>query len=168
MKNTVYRQDVIDTVSHSIEFCNKALDSTTLGGRDRYAVEVERNSLLKLKDDFKCLPSAQPEEDKLKKIADVLSEKMSYMNMCPNERDIILGYLGVKRSNTNHCNTDCWNEKCESYHYETRKQKEPCDLCPNLEKGDTLYQSSDWDGGIGFDYIWDIQYCPKCGRRLKG
>ena len=46
-------------------------------------------------------------------------------------------------------------------------EPEPCDLCSNLEKGDTLYQSSDWDGGIGFDYIWNIQYCPKCGRRLE-
>ena len=46
-------------------------------------------------------------------------------------------------------------------------QSEPCDLCSNLEKGDTLYQSSDWDGGIGFDYIRDIQFCPKCGRRLE-
>lgn len=46
-------------------------------------------------------------------------------------------------------------------------QPEPCDLCSNLEKGDTLYQSSDWDGGIGFDYIRDIQFCPKCGRRLE-
>lgn len=45
-------------------------------------------------------------------------------------------------------------------------QSEPCDLCSNLEKGDTLYQSSDWDGGIGFDYIREIQFCPKCGRRL--
>ena len=74
------------------------------------------------------LPSAQPEsfEDKLKEIADALSEKMCYMNTCPNERDIILGYLGRKRSSKNHCNTDCWNEKCESYHYETKQQLEPC------------------------------------------
>ena len=43
-----------------------------------------------------------------------------------------------------------------------------CDLCRDdrLEKGDTLYQSSDWDGGIGFDYISDIRFCPKCGREL--
>lgn len=46
------------------------------------------------------------------------------------------------------------------------ERPEPCDLCSNLEKGDTLYQSSDWDGGIGFDYIKEIQFCPKCGRRL--
>lgn len=42
----------------------------------------------------------------------------------------------------------------------------PCEVCDYLEDGDTLYKSSDWDGGIGFDYIRDIRYCPKCGRRL--
>lgn len=26
--------------------------------------------------------------------------------------------------------------------------------------------ADDWDGGIGFDYIRDIQYCPVCGRKL--
>lgn len=41
-----------------------------------------------------------------------------------------------------------------------------CRLCEELEPGDTLYQSSSWDGGIGFDYIWDIQYCPLCGSKL--
>lgn len=56
-------------------------------------------------------------EDKLKEIADALSEKFCYMNTCLNERDIILGYLGVKRPNETHCNTDCVNTKCESYHY---------------------------------------------------
>ena len=39
-------------------------------------------------------------------------------------------------------------------------------ICENLEAGDTLYASSDWDGGLGFDYIRDIQYCPVCGRKL--
>ena len=66
-------QAVIDLVSYSIVLCNKALDSMTLGGRDRYAVETERNSLLKLKDDIKMLPtqtinnlpSAQPEKAQL-------------------------------------------------------------------------------------------------------
>ena len=57
----ISRQAAIDAVSYSIELCNKALDSITLVGRDRYAVEVERNSLLKLKDDIKLLPTAQPE-----------------------------------------------------------------------------------------------------------
>lgn len=43
---------------------------------------------------------------------------------------------------------------------------EECALCQELEKGDTLYKSNDWDGGIGFDYIRDIQYCPICGKAL--
>lgn len=42
-----------------------------------------------------------------------------------------------------------------------------CYICENLEAGDTLYASSDWDGGLGFDYIRDIQYCPVCGRKLR-
>lgn len=60
-QDLISRQAAIDTVSYSIELCDKALDSMTFGERDRYAVEVERNSLLKLKDDLKLLPSAQPE-----------------------------------------------------------------------------------------------------------
>ena len=68
------------------------------------------------------LPSAQPEsfEDERKKIADALSDKMAYMNTCLNERDIILGIVGVERPSENHCNSDCWNEKCASYHYATK------------------------------------------------
>ena len=76
-------------------------------------------------DDFhdKCVdclndvPSTSPEsyKVKLKEIADALSEKFAYMNTCLNERDIILGYLGVKRRCETHCNTDCTNTKCESH-----------------------------------------------------
>lgn len=47
-----------------------------------------------------------------------------------------------------------------------KRTKEPCWVCENLENGDTLYSTSDWDGGIGFDYIRDIKYCPVCGRKL--
>ena len=43
-----------------------------------------------------------------------------------------------------------------------------CEFCQNHEQGDTLYESSDWDGGIGFDYIRDIKYCPLCGSLLNG
>lgn len=48
------------------------------------------------------------------------------------------------------------------------EQPEPCDVCRyhGLEDGGTLYISADWDGGIGFDYIRNIHYCPVCGRRL--
>ena len=37
-----------------------------------------------------------------------------------------------------------------------------------LEKGDTLYISTSWDGGIGFDYIHHIKFCPVCGKELPG
>lgn len=45
---------------------------------------------------------------------------------------------------------------------------EDCPTCRyfNLEQGDTLYRWSDWDGGIGFDYIHNIRFCPVCGREL--
>ena len=76
-------------------------------------------------DDFhdKCVdclddvPPTLPEsyKVKLKAIADELSEKFAYMNTCLNERDVILGYLGVKRCCEIHCNTDCTNTKCESH-----------------------------------------------------
>lgn len=80
-------------------------------------------------------PTIEPEyKKKLKEIADSLSEKMSYMNTCLNERDVILGYLGVERPNGNHCNTDCRNNKCESYHYSTRKQFKPCEDTPTIEQ----------------------------------
>lgn len=42
-----------------------------------------------------------------------------------------------------------------------------CEFCQNHERGDTLYEPSDWDGGIGFDYIRDIKYCPICGKKLN-
>ena len=41
-----------------------------------------------------------------------------------------------------------------------------CSFCENHCKGDTLYESSDRDGGIGFDYIRDIKFCPLCGKEL--
>ena len=49
------------------------------------------------------------------------------------------------------------------------KVSDGCELCEDhaLERGDTLYQLSEWDGGIGFDYIRDIKFCPLCGRELE-
>lgn len=48
--------------------------------------------------------------------------------------------------------------------------KETCPLCSGryseIERGDTLYKMSDWDGGIGFDYVRPIRFCPLCGREL--
>ena len=45
------------------------------------------------------------------------------------------------------------------------KKKCACNL-HFLEQGDTLYVMSSWDGGIGFDYIHDINFCPVCGNKL--
>lgn len=97
-------------------------------------IEVETNSAIKA---FEEMPSAQSEayNEKLKKIADALSEKFAYMNTCLNERDIILGYLGVKRSNEIHCNTDCTNIKCESYRFD--KRLSPAQY--NCKKMNTVY-----------------------------
>ena len=41
-----------------------------------------------------------------------------------------------------------------------------CEFCSNHTKGDTLYEESSWDGGIGFDYIHNIKFCPLCGKEL--
>ena len=42
-----------------------------------------------------------------------------------------------------------------------------CEFCINHEVGDTLFEESEWDGGIGFDYIRNIKYCPLCGKKLS-
>ena len=41
-----------------------------------------------------------------------------------------------------------------------------CDFCKYRAKGDTLYELDHWDGGIEFNYV-EINYCPRCGRKLK-
>ena len=41
-----------------------------------------------------------------------------------------------------------------------------CRICDELEPGDTIYMSNSWDGGVGYEYIRDIQYCPVCGKPL--
>lgn len=85
-----------------------------------YAVDEHGSAegwLAMLVNSLEVLPSVQPEiyKEKLNEIASALSEKFAYMNTCLNERDIILGYLGVKRCCETHCNTDCTNTKCESH-----------------------------------------------------
>ena len=42
-----------------------------------------------------------------------------------------------------------------------------CEFCENHGDGDTLYDIGDWDGGIEFNYIRNIHYCPLCGKKLK-
>ena len=36
----------------------------------------------------------------------------------------------------------------------------------DLKQGDYLYKYSSWDGGINFEYIENIKYCPVCGKEL--
>ena len=57
------------------------------------------------------------------KMIDALSEKMCYMNTCPNERDAILRIVGGTTNCENHCNTDCNHTNCESYRYEGRDER---------------------------------------------
>lgn len=37
-----------------------------------------------------------------------------------------------------------------------------------LEEGDTLFYESSWDGGIQYEYIYPIHYCPICGKKAEG
>ena len=77
------------------------------------------------------LPSAQPEtyQEKLNEIASALSDKFGYMNTCLNERDIVLGYLGVEQCCESHCNTDCTNTKCESHPLSSAQPEQECEKC---------------------------------------
>jgi len=58
---------------------------------------------------------------------------------------------------------------CDEY---TEIPPETCS-CPtgryhDLEQGDTLYRYGSWDGGLEFNYIHNIKYCPLCGKLLPG
>lgn len=84
-----------------------------------------------------------------------------------------MGYYGIQPY-TEADGEDMISDWVKTLVHEELKQQLPkrgdgCDICRNgnLEEGDTLYKSSDWDGGIGFDYIRDIRFCPICGRELE-
>ena len=36
----------------------------------------------------------------------------------------------------------------------------------DFEQGDTLYYHTSWDGGVEYNYIRNIKYCPVCGKEL--
>lgn len=46
------------------------------------------------------------------------------------------------------------------------EEKTFCHTCDDLEKNDSLYSCHYDDVGYSFEEIRNIQYCPKCGRRL--
>lgn len=114
----IKRQDAINALGEEPEVWTEN-DEYAQGLNNQWHYDV--NAL-------KAVPPAQSEtyKEKLNEIASALSEKFAYMNTCLNERDIILGYLGVKRCCETHCNTDCTNTKCES-HPLSSAQPEPCE-----------------------------------------
>lgn len=106
-------------------------------------------------------------------------ENREKMNIIPNDEKLIgktivyaeIGGYGIKLKFSDGSILDyssssggysCWEI------IDDINQDVPCDFCSNygLEDGDTLYISADWDGGVAFDYVRDIHYCPKCGRKL--
>ena len=111
-RKIIYLDDAIDALEHKKYKKVKGY----VGGL--FYNKIIQNNI----DALMQLPSVQPEtyEEKLKEIADELSEKFGYLNTCPNERDIILGYLGVKRPRGTHCDTDCVITKCECNHHYTK------------------------------------------------
>ena len=122
MSDLISKQAVIDTegLDEQIrcEMCRNPMHTDRgCDGNCKYDEKLYEKIIQILDERIKPLPSAHPEtyKEKLNEIASALSEKFAYMNTCLNERDIILGYLGVKRSCETHCNTDCTNTKCESH-----------------------------------------------------
>lgn len=65
------------------------------------------------------------------------------------------------------CNK-CLLEYCsyEPHSADCQSARVFCNFCTNHCKDDTIYEMCEWDGGIEFDYIKDIKYCPLCGREL--
>lgn len=57
-------------------------------------------------------------------------------------------------------------KQCMWKPYDDTKE-EKCDFCERHTQGDELFEWSSWDGGIGFDYIKNIKYCPLCGKKLQ-
>lgn len=48
-----------------------------------------------------------------------------------------------------------------------QESKTMCGFCEDHSKGDTLYERRSYDGGIDFEYIENIKFCPICGRELE-
>lgn len=54
-----------------------------------------------------------------RKIAKQVEEKMNYLDVCPNARDMVLWIIAPKdyeaRHQIFHCNTDCTQKGCSAY-----------------------------------------------------
>ena len=148
--DTISRQAAIDALGERPMVWSND-DEYALGERNQY--DIDRLAI-------ETVPAAEPEtyKEKLNEIASALSEKFAYMNTCLNERDIILGYLGVKRSCETHCNTNCTNTKCESHPSFT--QPEPC----KDAIGVTLHVAKISKHHSDFSDLDEVIECDQCGK----
>lgn len=75
-----------------------------------------------------------------------------------------VGKLNVKCIN---CNRYYKYDELIKMETENELRSKPCLFCMYHEDGDRLYEASDWDGGVGYDYVDNIHFCPLCGEKLK-
>lgn len=161
MSDLIERQAAIEALEHML--AEPAYQHT---GEDWYSgVNCAESELY-------YLPSAQPEtyKEKLNEIASALSEKFAYMNTCLNERDIILGYLGVKRHCEIHCNTDCTNTKCESHPLSSAQSERKKGKWRHYESYLTCSEcGAEYDDDIMTHCGDDVpKFCPNCGADMRG
>lgn len=89
----------------------------------KYIEQRRHESTVKLRQLASWLKELKRLKSEKEKMIDALSEKMCYMNTCPNERDTILRIVGGTTNCENHCNTDCNHTNCESYRYGDRDER---------------------------------------------
>ena len=70
------------------------------------------------------------------------------------------------RNNLGYCELTA----CIKHHGETTSRQTlataHCGACDELDAGDTLYSHTSDDLGDIYSAIRDIQFCPKCGKKL--
>ena len=158
MSDLIERQAAIEALEHML--AEPAYQHT---GEDWYVgVNCAESELY-------YLPSAQPEtyKEKLNEIASALSEKFAYMNTCLNERDIILGYLGVKRRCEIHCNTDCTNTKCESHPLSSAQSERKKGKWVKISPAN-IYECSKCGKNVMTNDISEYNFCHGCGADMRG
>ncbi len=130
----------------------------------KYILECVKADLLKVPDkkkDWEHITALEIAIERIKQYDDI----KQLVDKWKNTQDVPLIENTYSESNR--------NEKAEYFDQilslinESPSKSKPCSFCEYHEKGDTLYESSSWDGGIGFDYIRNIKYCPICGQRLS-
>lgn len=57
--------------------------------------------------------------------------------------------------------------KNEGDHMNDESTEKSCDFCKGHYDGDTLFDGTDWDTGVGFEFIRNIHFCPLCGKQLR-